>query len=200
VPEIKPEQLLLIAGFILPGAISIFIYGLKVPQREFALKDRIVEAICFSMLNFVVVWPLLQAMLGQPSVQARFWLEWLLVFCGFVIAPAAWPFLLVRLLRLAERRGWIAVRARTAWDDFFSRQQRGFWIQVELTDGRLVGGRFDMRSYASAYPEPGHLYIEELWNIDRGGYFITKMVGGPGVLLRPTGYRLVRVFVGVGDE
>lgn len=29
-PEIKPEQLLLIAGFILPGAISMYVYGLVV--------------------------------------------------------------------------------------------------------------------------------------------------------------------------
>ena len=36
-PEIKPEHLLLIVGFVLPGAISMFVYGLKVPQMEFAL-------------------------------------------------------------------------------------------------------------------------------------------------------------------
>ncbi len=54
--EFKPEQLLLIAGFILPGAISMYIYGLKVPQKEYNLKDRAVEAICFSLVNYVVVW------------------------------------------------------------------------------------------------------------------------------------------------
>ena len=54
--KITPEQLQLIAWFVLPGAISVYVYGLKVPQREFALKDKIAEAIFFSLLNFLVVW------------------------------------------------------------------------------------------------------------------------------------------------
>jgi hypothetical protein len=54
-PELKIEQLVLIAGFILPGAISMYVYGLKVPQKEFELKDRIAEAICFSLVNFLII-------------------------------------------------------------------------------------------------------------------------------------------------
>ena len=195
-PEIKPEQLMLIAGFILPGAISMYVYGLKVPQKEFKLQERVAEAICFSLLNFMLVGLPTLAILDSDWVARRFWVEWLLPIAGFVIAPVAWPFILVALLQSAEARGWIAVRAKTAWDDYFSRHRRGCWIQVELTDGRIVGGRFDRDSYASAFPDPGHLYIEELWQIDENGNFTGRLPGGAGVLLRPSDYRLVRVFTG----
>ena len=195
-PEIKPEELLLFAGFVLPGAISMYVYGLKVPQREFELKDRIVEAICFSLLNFVIVWVPIRAILGHGGLARHGLAGWLVLVVAFIVLPAAWPFVLVWLLRFAEGRGWIAVRARTAWDDFFGRQRTGCWIQVELNDGRLVGGRFGRNSYASAYPDPGHLALEELWTVDSDGYFVEPWPGQAGLILRPSDYRLVRVYGG----
>jgi hypothetical protein len=196
VPEIKPEQLLLIAGFILPGAISMYVYGLKVPQKDFELKDRVAEAICFSLLNFVVVWIPIDSVLKLGWVQNYRAAGWLVMVAGFVVAPAFWPFALVWLLQVAEGREWISVRARTAWDDFFTRRRTECWVQVELTDGRVVGGRYGRRSYASAFPDPGHLYIEELWKVDEDGYFTNQWPGGAGLLLRPTDYTLLRVYEG----
>jgi hypothetical protein len=55
-PEIKIEHLLMFAGFVLPGAISMYVYGLKVPQKEARLQDRLLEAICFSILNSVLLY------------------------------------------------------------------------------------------------------------------------------------------------
>jgi hypothetical protein len=192
-PEIKPDQLILIAGFVLPGAISMYIYGFKVPQKDFRLQERIAEAICFSLLNFIIIWIPVRAALVSPKIVERFWAEWL-ILVAVVCAPAVWPFVLVSLLRWAERKSWISVRAHTAWDDFFSRQRNGFWLQVELNDGRVLGGRFGDRSYASAYPDPGHLLIEELWRVDDEGDFTERWPGNAGLLLRPSDYRLVRVY------
>jgi uncharacterized protein DUF6338 len=191
---IKPDQLILIAGFVLPGAISMYIYGFKVPQKDFRLQERIVEAICFSLLNFMIVWIPVRNLMGSPRISEQPWAEWLVLIAAFVCAPAVWPFALVSLLRWTERRGWISIRAHTAWDDFFSRQRSGCWLQVELNDGRVFGGRFGRRSYASAYPDPGHLLIEELWKVDDEGYFTEPWPGNAGLLLRPTDYRLVRVY------
>ncbi len=69
-PELKIEQLLLIAGFVLPGAISMYVNGLKVPQKEFELKDRIAEAICFSLVNFLIVWLPVRQGLASGMAQA----------------------------------------------------------------------------------------------------------------------------------
>ncbi len=193
-PEIKPEQLMLIVGFILPGAISMYVYGLKVPQREFALKDRIAEAICFSLLNFLIVWLPAQWLLSQPMATGSLAVQWLIYVSAFIVVPVVWPFLVVTLLQMAEAWGWIAVRAKTAWDDFFGQRKAGCWLQVILNDDTVIGGRFDQRSYASSWPDPGHLFLEELWHIDAYGVFRYQIVGNPGVLLRPSDYKRVLVF------
>jgi len=196
-PDIKPEHLLLIVGFVLPGAISMFVYGLKVPQMEFALKDRIIEAICFSLVNYVLVWGPARLYVAPSILQATSFAAWLVQVIEFLVAPVFWPFLLLGILHKAERRGWIGVRAKTAWDYLFDRQSDvGCWIQVELNDGRTVGGVYGTRSFASSWPDPGHLYLEELWTVDPFGVFGHKVVGEPGILLRPGDYKLLRVFAG----
>lgn len=202
-PEIKIEHLLMFAGFVLPGAISMYFYALIVPQKESRLQDRLLDAVCFSILNFVIMyWPISTAI--DPVYQTKHPYDaYSLVIISFVIAPAVWPFLLVRFLRIAERQGVIAVRAKTAWDAFFEKQRQGFWIQVVLNDGTVLGGKFGKASYASAYPEPGHLHIEELWEIDQAGAFQNVKVGSPGVILRPSDYKFVKVYtsaVGAGND
>jgi hypothetical protein len=193
-PEIKPEQLLIIVGFILPGAISMCVYGLKVPQKELALKDRIVEAVCFSMLNFLVVWLPTQWLLGLPAASEPIAIQWIVLVSGFIFIPVLWPFLRVVVLQWAEQHGWIAVRAKTSWDDFFGRRNAGCWLQIVLNDDTVIGGRFDTRSYASSWPDPGHLYLEALWHVDPFGVFRHQIVGNPGVLLRPSDYKRVLVY------
>jgi hypothetical protein len=205
--DIKPAQLLIIAQFVLPGAISMYIYGLKVPQKEFQLKDRLLEAVCFSLLNVVMVGMPLWLLLGFPipipenppttlciATILPLLGQWLAVVLAFIVAPILWPFLIVWILQFAEQRHWIAVRAKTAWDDFFGKQREGCFLQIELNSGKIIGGRYGRRSFASSWPEPGHLYIQELWSVDPFGRFQEPLLGSPGVLLRPTDYKLVRVY------
>lgn len=199
-PDVKPEYLLMFVGFVLPGAISMYVYGLKVPQRDHPLKDKALEAICFSVLNFIMLyWPIEQLVfikVGDPEQSMWVWAG--VVLC-FVMMPCVWPFLLILGVRLAESQGWIALRARTAWDWFFEKQDRGCWVQVVMVDGSTIGGRYDKKSYATASPDPGHLFIEELWTVDADGRFVDPMNGSPGVILRPTDYKYVKVFVGGSD-
>lgn len=195
-PDIKPEHLILFVGFVLPGAISMYVYGLKVPQREFALKDRIAEALCFSLLNYVIVWIPVQIYLSPVALQATTFPAWLAQILVFLAAPVCWPFALIALLQWAEDRGLIALRAKTAWDDFFGRQETECWIQVETREGQLLGGRYGRGSFASSWPDPGHLYLEEERRIDAVGRFAYPLDGSPGLLLRPADYKMIRVYQG----
>lgn len=199
-PELKVEQLLLVTGFILPGAISMYVYGLKVPQKEFELKDRIAEAICFSLVNFLIIWLPVEHVLSAGAVQDYPIVTWIVLMIGFVAAPVVWPFCLIWLLQAAAARGWIAVRAKTAWDDFFGRQKTECWLQVDLADGRVIGGRFGRNSFASSWPDPGHLYLEQVWQVDEDGFFTDPLPGNAGILLKPADYKLVRVYKGVPEH
>lgn len=192
-PELKIEYLLLFTGFVLPGAISMYVYGLKVPQESHLLRDKVLEAICFSLLNFVIlIWPI-QFLFVDGFVALHPSRAWGIVVVCFIVMPVIWPILMVWLLRVAEKWHWIGLQPKTAWDYFFKKGS-ACWIQLTLKDGTVVGGRYDIHSYASAYPEPGHIYIEELWEIDLSGNFINPLNGSPGIILRPDDYKHIKVF------
>jgi hypothetical protein len=187
------QYLLFFGAFVVPGAVSIWVYSFLVPQEIRGLSGRIADAVAFSIVNFVLLFPLIFYALSVPIIESSPWQAWLLVVACFLIAPLIWPFFLVGLLERAERRGLIRVRARTAWDDFFARNPQGCWMIVELADGGTIGGRFSEDSYASAYPQSGHLFIEELWTVDEAGRFGEPLPGKTGAILRPEDYRYVKV-------
>lgn len=193
-PELSPQYLLVFVAFVLPGAISMYFYSLMVPQEVRVLKDRILEAVCFSIANFLMVFPAIYYMITPGFLQENVLVVWLMVVVFLMIMPAIWPFVFVRLLRILESRNLITVQSKTAWDEFFSRARSGCWLIVELNDGSHIGGRFGDRSYASAFPDPGHLYIEELWEIDSNKIFRQVLPGKPGAILRPSDYHHVEVF------
>ena len=198
-PELKIEYLMAFAFFVLPGAISMYFFGLLVAHKDRLLKDRILEAVCFSLLNLaILVWPIHLLLPDGFLAQHPYW-AWLLALVMLVFAPAIWPFAAHRFLRFAESRRLISPRSRTAWDDFFDSLRNGIWVQAVLTDGSVVGGVFGRDSFASSYPDPGHLYIQELWEIDSQGHFVRPENGSPGILLRPDDYRYVKVFRGDDD-
>jgi hypothetical protein len=58
----------------------------------------------------------------------------------------------------------------TAWDRAFADLRSG-WVRVRLADGRLLGGWYGTRSYASSYPHPHELYVEEGWQLEDDGTF-----------------------------
>ena len=193
-PEFRIEYFLALAFFVLPGAISMYFFGLLVAHKDRLLKDRILEAVCFSLLNLaIVVWPI-HLLLPDGFVAKNPYWAWLLALGLLVVAPAIWPFAAHRALRLAEIKRLISPRSRTAWDEFFDSLRDGIWVQAVLTDGSVVGGVFGRDSFASSYPAPGHIYIQELWEIDPQGHFVRPENGSPGILLRPDDYRYVKVF------
>ncbi|MCH9051476.1 MAG: hypothetical protein IIA72_10385 [Proteobacteria bacterium] len=177
-PDFELKHIILFIAFVLPGAISMYVYGLKVPQGDQQLKDKVIEAISFSKINFVFLFWFIQFLFRPDFIQQNPFYSWILVISCFVVVPVLWPFLLVWVLRAATRWEWVLEQARTAWDDFFSKASKGCWIIVELNDGSRIGGRFGENSYASAYPDSGHIYLEELWEVNEDGTF-GKSCQGP---------------------
>lgn len=52
-----------------------------------------------------------------------------------------------------------------AWDHFFRNRRKACWVLVHLKGGGLVGGVFSKNSFASSYPDPEDLYLEEVWQV-----------------------------------
>jgi hypothetical protein len=51
---LEPEFIVLLA-FVVPGFLSIRVYGLLLPGDEPSLKDNVLEALAFGILNFVIM-------------------------------------------------------------------------------------------------------------------------------------------------
>ena len=174
---------------VLPGFISMRVYSLIRPGEQPTLKDTIFEAIAYSSINFGLLFWLIIILIDTKNI----FVQSLASAFVFVIAPVIWPFLLDKILEWFAGKGWIQYRYKTAWDDFFSRR-RACWLIVHLNDGRRLGGIFHNKSYATLYPTPGHLFIEELWEVDQDtGEFIGTGPVSQGIILKPEDYRFVEI-------
>ena len=179
----------LFIALVLPGFISLKLYSFIHPSEAKALKDSLIEAIAYSAINAALMWWAIVWLItaGNP------WIQYALVVLVFFLAPALWPFAVERCLSWAENANLILKRPQTAWDDFFLRRQ-ACWIIVHLADGRRIGGYYGAKSYATLYPQSGHLYIEELWRLNpETGEFEERIQNSGGILLRPNDYHLVEL-------
>lgn len=177
-------------AFVLPGFLSMKVFGLLHPTDRIKLKDNVLEAISFSLVNFVImIWPISNIVKAQEitfSVYA-------MIIAVFFIFPLILPVILHVILNLLAAKGKILQRSTTAWDEFFLRRAE-CWVIAHLKDGRRIGGWFGTNSYASLYPNQGHLYIEELWELDENGSFQRSIPASKGAILRPGDYDLVELF------
>ncbi len=190
---LKNFDFLLVLFFVVPGSVSMRVYGLLRPTEPGPLKENIYEAITFSVINYVLMeWavPLARAYGGTPDGTIP---RLLLLAAAFVVVPAMLPIFLNLGLQWLERRRRILRRAKTAWDDFFLRRQ-SCWVIVHLKDGRRLGGFFGERSFAGLYPNSGHICVQELWKLGANGEFESKVDGTQGIVLRPDDYQMVELF------
>jgi hypothetical protein len=179
----------LFVALVLPGFVSMRVYAMIHPVDHTPLKDSLLEAIALGILNAAVLWWAIALLLTSTN----FWTQYVLILLIFVIAPAIWPFAIDFAMKMASRTGLILPRAKTAWDNYFLRRER-CWIIAHLKDGRRIGGYFGDQSYATLHPQSGHLYIEQLWEIDQDtGEFGDAVLASRGLLLRPEDYHFVEL-------
>lgn len=69
----------------------------------------------------------------------------------------------------------------SAWDFAFSRGTAS-WVRVRYPDGRWLGGWFGDRSWASSFPNPKELYVQEGWVINDDGTF-SDIIHAPGGMI-----------------
>ena len=154
------------------------------------------DAFVFSIANFAVLfWPI-KLVLFQGYLDSNPFVSWLILIGCFFVVPIIWPNLIVKLLKLLAKKGKILVRSPTAWDEVFSNLSDGAWVIVEFNDGSRLGGKFGEQSYASSYPDFGHIYIQEVWNVDNNGNTTSPLPGKPGMILKPNDYHYIKVLRG----
>ncbi len=96
---LESQKLLLFVVFVFPGLVSLHVYRLMMPTRTLKWESAILEGLFYSLLNFVLCFPIweLVAANGMPP-KHPVWL-WLEIAIIFVVGPIVWPFLYLKMVR-----------------------------------------------------------------------------------------------------
>ena len=194
--SILEPSLLQFILFALPGFVSMRVYALLEPSDKTLLKDNLLEAVVFGVINVALLWPAFRLLLSAQPIHPL--AEYTLVIVVLFVGPAIWPFAVQRLARVLSNRGLILRQTKTAWDAFF-RQRQECWVIINLKNGDKIGGYFGPSSFATLHPTSGHLYVEELWRINDQGEFDGPVAGTMGAVFRPEDYDYIEM-IGADDE
>ena len=172
---------------LLPGFTSAYTVQLLSVRREQTELDKVVEALLFSFVLYLIAWPIFGYSLplswlamggGQFQIQVRY----LFLLTLFMLALALgvlyaanlnrdWVLTLLRRLQVTERTSRIAV-----WHDVF--QGTGGWVQVSMKDGKKALGWV---RYYSDDADDRSLFLEQASWIDNDGN--EAPIDGPGLFL-----------------
>ncbi len=198
-PDLTLERLQLFLLVVLPGVIAIKVYDLFYPPEKRDFGSSLLEAVAYGLINLAFwVWPLLHINQKGFMEQHPVWYA-LLSFCFLVLSPGGLALLAVK----ARNTRWVGSRlgypTKTAWDDFFKRR-RECWILFHLKDGKMLGGYFGPKSYASTFPQLPEVYVEEVWRVDQEGRFLEKVEGTLGMVIRPADCERLEFLIVEGDK
>ena len=132
----------------------------RTPDR--ALSDVQLLGVAFVVLALVIPWLV---------ARGRYWL----VTSGPYKSASLWL-----LTKLHLRRPYDPTPS--AWDFAFGNGARVGWVRVRLEGGVWLGGYYGANSYASSYPHPHELFVEEGWVINDDGTF-TDVCHAPGGMI-----------------
>ncbi len=198
-PNLTLEYMIAFVIVVLPGAISIAVVNHLYPQLKRPLKEQLLEAICYSFINFILLFWLLILFfqyLNQGALNLL--ISWLMLVFYTLIMPFTLPFIYKWvynwLIRLNIVSAW---HYHSALGFYFIENTNGVWLQFKLKDGTIIGGKYGNKSFVSGYPNEGHFYLEEVWDIDQktGAFLKTDRLNLKGVFLSPKDYDLIYTVV-----
>lgn len=194
ISQLSAVQIATAVALFLPGFVSLKVDRLIQPGEQVRGSDMIAEATAYSLVNAgVLFWPILSIFRELASPTPSYLTIWLLAALACAVGPVVWPFVFRVVQRFGAKRKWLLRPERYAWDAYFA-ERRPTFVIVHMKDGSRIGGYFGKRSHASTEPVTGHLYLEELWELDDDGRFVAAVPDSLGGLFRPDDYVWIELF------
>lgn len=202
-------QLLVIVGAVVPG----FVY--QISRRrirgpgpdEQSVTIRVLRSIATSVVFLCVYIAVLDY---PPSVVSLdnhgMPVSWRMaaLFALFLVLIIPWAtarlvYYLVTAPRVAAATSAVSQRLNlrgqwdptpSAWDYAFSNRDAG-WVRVQSSDGTWMGGWFGSASFASSFPEPPEIYLEQGYAMNDEGVFTGEISAPDGLYIRCDDIRLL---------
>jgi hypothetical protein len=171
--------------FVFPGLLSLKVYGLIIASDKQNWSNAILEGLFFSILNFVLLSPVIYYL---SKAKEFFWYHYLLVILTLVIAPVIWPCIYKKITSYKRFKKYFLLPHITSFDYYFDRKEPVF-VRLRLKNGEVIGGYFGNKSYASGYPTEGDLYLEAVYSISEDDdKFLEPIEGTDGLLITKDEY------------
>lgn len=183
------DQLPLFMVFVVPGFVAASVYRLFSPGPKHDAALLLYQTVCYSMVNLGFTFWLPLLLLQNRTLSddtGRF------VFVGIVVlvvSPALLGFGSARARRTKWLLRYLGHPAACSWDYFFEQEQPCF-VVVTLSDGTKIGGFWGEKSFASASPHKGDLYLEQTWRMEEN-MLGTQVNGTLGFHVRASECRLI---------
>lgn len=78
----------------------------------------------------------------------------------------------------------------SAWDFAFANRHWG-WVRVQTSDGAWMGGWFGPASFATSFPEPREIYLEQGYEMTENGTFTGNLSATGGLYIRCEDIRIL---------
>jgi len=184
-------QIIVIVFFLIPGLNATWVMERLEGRTTLGATERLFRAVSWSVLIYLGASGWLFDAADRLSGQGEISPKEITLIAGLLIFAA--PVALALGMVWVRRRRWFRSLisrltsihpAPTAWDFAFAPSAPHF-VRVKLRSGELIGGFYAGRSFASAFPEPQDLFLEQAWSLDESGGFVQPISRTQGVLLRP---------------
>lgn len=187
------DKLLLFIIFFIPGFISIKVYDLLIPGERRNFSDAFFQVIAYSVFNFVILSWLIYIVYATNIVKTNKPLFIVLASFIIFIFPIFLPIIFIRISKLEFIARYIIHPIQKPWDYVFGKR-KGYWVIVHLKDGRRIGGRFDIESFASSYPAEEQIYLQEVWELNEKGGFENSVERTRGIIILKDEMSLIEFF------
>ncbi len=193
---LKPDVLSVFLFYIAPGVVATRVYTFFNRSQQRNYGDLVVEFITFSMFYLTLFFWLI-ALVNSPDIHSNSLLYNILIFITVFVVPS----LLGYISSILLKANWFRKILKTAyhptpsgWDYAFGDKKVSYWILFNLKTGERIGGLYRGKSFASSYPLPQDIYIEELWKLDDQGRFVGKVDKTAGCFIKVEDCRFIQFF------
>ncbi len=179
----------LLLYFAVPGFITLSVYRRYVASEPLDASKAGLDVLTYSFINFGFMsgWLYLDDYF-KLAVHHPYW-HALLMLIALFIAPG---FLGYALYKFDSSSLFAVHPVKKPWDYVFSRNLE-YWLIAETQDGRRIGGVFGGKSFASSFPSPEQVYLEQEWELD-GRTFVKPVERSAGVIISGSDIRKIELY------
>lgn len=185
---LKLEYILAFATFILPGFLIMKIIRLKVPNKDFLLKDMLFEAFSYSLLNLSIIGWIPYLLLSNNHIG---WSIFAFIFI-LIISPIILATGYIKVVGSKFFGKHFDIQMPTAWDWYFSQRPNSVLL-IKLKDNSEIIGYFGETSYATSYPNDGSIYLEKVYIKDEKGALMI-VENSNGILIAKDQYTTIEFY------